>query len=233
MDEQKMEDYQTKGTIAHGTKGSLISHYDSHASLKLIERCELSNTQRNLSSKTAESVAIELNSIASTTGIMCSEKEQEEFKVTLKNTTNHIYVPREVRINGDLYAQSSLTTLGPGESGDLKLIVNNSKNLENGNMGLNIKGLIVGGDSDASGSVELDMHIDRPDTDSLLTLYKINTDTYGNINCNDSVSGERKQILTLVEFEPKDTFSSNYPSFCIASYSASEKAHSFFIDICL
>jgi hypothetical protein len=151
----------------------------------------------------------------------------------LKNTTNHIYVPREVRINGDLYAQSSFTTLGPGESGDLKLIVNNNKNLENGNMGLNIKGLIVGGDSDASGSVELDMQIDRTDTNSLWTLYKINTDTYGNINCNDSVSGERKQILTLVEFEPKDTFSSTYPSFCIASYSASETARSFFIDICL
>ncbi|EDP59631.1 hypothetical protein [Vibrio sp. AND4] len=231
MDEERMEDYQTKGKTAHGAKGSLHSHHDASASKKLIERYGRSEMHRASSVKTATLVASTLGSLGSVLGIMPSEKEQEEFKVTLKNTTDHIYVPREVRINGNLYAQSNFTTLGPGESGDLKCTVNNDTALDGGNVEFNIKGLVVGGDSESSGSVELDMHIDGPDeNDSSWTLHSIKTDTYGNIHCNDTGSSPNKQRLTVVEFEPKET---TYPSFSIASYGASPTARSFSVEICL
>ncbi|MEZ8881829.1 hypothetical protein [Vibrio lentus] len=233
MDEEKMEDYQTKGT-AHGTKGSLIRHHDSTASKKLIERYGRSEMQRASSLKTAELVASTLGSLGSVLGAIPSEKEQEEFKVTLKNTTDYIYVPRQVRMNGNLYAQSNFTTLGPGESGDLKCTVNNDTNLENGNVDIHIKGLVVGGDSESSGSVELDMFINGPEEKyKAWTIYRIRTDTYGEIHCNDTHSGSRKQRLTVVEFEPKDTLASTYPSFCIASYAASPTARSLTVEICL
>lgn len=220
-----MSDIQ-KTVEARGSHGFCCVHSDSNAAAKLIEHysSHSENLQRKGKSDKVGIVGSALGALGGVLGVVPQDADQKNFKVTIKNESPHIFVPMEIKLVGDFYTKSNLNTLGPNESCDFVVSINNHTNINTDNVEFFITGVIAHGQS--NGAVCFTIDLDGPDGNlNAWQLYDFNCDEYGYVRNNADISSENKSSLTFVECVADNP--DVYPSFGLASLARTPGSNEF------